>query len=85
MGLLILYLVVVNAAAFVIYGVDKRKAIRDKWRIPEATLIGLAVIGGAFGAFLGMRVWHHKTHKWKFRILVPVFLLLWVIVIGYIL
>ena len=85
MGLLILYLVVVNAAAFVIYGVDKRKAIRDKWRIPEATLVGLAVIGGAFGAFLGMRVWHHKTHKWKFRILVPVFLLLWVIVIGYIL
>ena len=85
MELLILYLVVVNAAAFVIYGVDKRKAIRDKWRIPEATLIGLAVIGGAFGAFLGMRVWHHKTHKWKFRILVPVFLLLWVIVIGYIL
>ena len=55
MGLLILYLVVVNAAAFVIYGVDKRKAIRDKWRIPEATLIGLAVIGGAFGAFLGKR------------------------------
>ena len=85
MELLILYLVVVNAAAFVIYGVDKRKAIRDKWRIPEATLLGLAVIGGAFGAFLGMRVWHHKTHKWKFRILVPVFLLLWVIVIGYIL
>ena len=85
MGLLILYLVVVNAAAFVIYGVDKRKAIRDKWRIPEATLIGLAVIGGAFGAFIGMRVWRHKTHKWKFRILVPVFLLLWVIVIGYIL
>ena len=85
MGVLILYIVVVNAAAFVIYGVDKRKAIRDKWRIPEATLIGLAVIGGAFGAFIGMRVWHHKTHKWKFRILVPVFLLLWVIVIGYIL
>ena len=85
MGLLILYLVVVNAAAFVIYGVDKRKAIRDKWRIPEATLLGLAVIGGAFGAFIGMRVWHHKTHKWKFRILVPVFLLLCVIMIGYIL
>ena len=57
----IIYLVVVNVVAFVIYGVDKRKAIRDKWRIPEATLISLAVIGGAFGAFLGMRVWHHKT------------------------
>ena len=80
-GILIIYFLAVNIAAFVTYGVDKSRAIRDKWRIPEATLIGLAIFGGAFGALLGMRVWHHKTRKWKFRILVPVFLVLWTMVL----
>ena len=71
------YLLIINIIAFFLYGIDKRKAVRNKWRIPEATLILFAAIGGALGALLGMLVWHHKTKKWKFRILVPLFLILW--------
>ena len=68
--------------AFVLYGVDKRRAIKDKWRIPEATLIGLAALGGGIGAFLGMITWHHKTKKWKYRILVPAFIIVWIAIIA---
>ena len=69
------YLLVINAAEFILYGIDKHKAIKGKWRVPEATLIGIAALGGALGAFLGMLIWHHKTRKWKFRILVPLCLI----------
>lgn len=77
------YLLAVNVAAFAAYGIDKYKASHDKWRIPEATLLWFVVLGGALGALLGMRVWHHKTKHWKFRILVPLFLVLWLAAIGY--
>ncbi len=68
------YLIIINVIAFLAYGIDKYKAKREQWRIPEATLIGLAVIGGSVGALLGMRVFHHKTKKPKFFIGVPVIL-----------
>ena len=61
---------------FTLYGVDKWKAKRQKWRISEMTLLGMAFVFGAAGAFTGMLLFHHKTRKWKFRILVPLFLLL---------
>ena len=70
-------------AAFAAYGTDKCKARHDKWRISEATLIWLATFGGALGALLGMRVWHHKTKHWKFQIFKPLFLVLWLAAIGY--
>lgn len=66
-----LYLVIMNAAAFFLYGMDKRKAIRNKWRIPEKTLLGVAFFGGSIGALVGMRVFHHKTKHWKFKLGVP--------------
>ena len=72
------YLLAVNILAFVLFGVDKQKARRNKWRIPEKTLILSAVIGGsvgAIGAILGMRFFHHKTRKARFAIGVPVILL----------
>lgn len=69
------YLLVVNILAFVLFGVDKQKARRNKWRIPEKTLILSAVIGGSVGAILGMRFFHHKTRKARFAIGVPVILL----------
>lgn len=75
-GLIGGYLVVVNLAAFVIYGIDKQKAKRKKWRIPEATLLGIAVIGGSVGALPGMYTFHHKTRKIKFSAGVPVILLI---------
>lgn len=74
--IIIAALLLVNISAFAAYGIDKRKAQRDKWRIPESTLLLLTFFGGALGALLGMRVFHHKTKHWKFRILVPLFLVL---------
>ena len=70
------YLVVVNAVAFCMYGIDKRKAIKKHWRIPEATLLGIAFVGGSAGAWVGMRMFRHKTQHLKFMILVPVFFVL---------
>ena len=69
-------LLLVNIVAFAAYGIDKRKAQKARWRIPESTLLLLAFFGGGLGALLGMRVFHHKTKHWKFRILVPLFLVL---------
>ena len=66
----------INLISFAAYGIDKRKARKDKWRIPESTLLMLAFIGGALGALAGMMVFHPKTKHWKFKILVPLFLLL---------
>ena len=51
------------------------KAVRSKWRIPESTLIGLAVVGGSVGAWLGMKFWHHKTLHAKFRFGIPIILI----------
>lgn len=66
-----IYLVAINVVTFFMYGIDKWKAKRSKWRISEATLLGLAVIGGSIGAWLGMRVWHHKTMHKKFQFGIP--------------
>lgn len=72
-------LTVVNAVAFIMYGIDKYRARNGKWRIPEATLLMLAVVGGSVGAWLGMKVWHHKTRHRKFRYGVPAILLLQIV------
>lgn len=82
MKLLFGYILLVNLAAFILYGADKRKAIRGQWRIPERTLLGAAFLGGSIGALLGMQVFRHKTRHWKFRICVPLFLLLHVLILG---
>ena len=64
-------LLLVNVVTFMIYGIDKYKAKKAKWRISEATLLLLAVLGGSIGAWIGMKVWHHKTMHKKFYIGVP--------------
>ena len=66
---------IVNLAVFLLYGRDKMKAQRGGWRTPEATLL-LAAVFGVIGAWLGMKVFHHKTRKAKFRIGVPLIALL---------
>ncbi|MCR4715543.1 MAG: DUF1294 domain-containing protein [Lachnospiraceae bacterium] len=83
--ILVYYLISINLLAFIIYGVDKRKAIKDKYRIPEKALIAFAVFGGAFGALLGMKLFHHKTKKKKFYITVPFFAVVYLVLIIYIL
>ncbi len=70
------YLAAVNLAAFVLYGIDKYKARRGLWRIPESVLLFAAAAGGSAGALLGMHVFRHKTKKPRFFIGVPVMLLL---------
>ena len=75
------YLIAINLLAFVIYGNDKRKARKNKWRTPESTLLMLAFIGGAYGAWLGMRVFRHKTRHLKFRILVPLMAVAWMVLL----
>ena len=68
-------LIVINVLTFVIYGIDKWKAKQGSWRISEATLLLLAVIGGSIGALLGMKVWHHKTMHKKFKYGLPLILM----------
>ncbi len=80
--LLLIYLLAINLITFIMYGLDKRKAIKNQWRIPEKTLLGAALLGGSAGALAGMKAFRHKTKHWKFKICVPVFLVLHV-VLGY--
>ena len=72
---LLYYLIVINILTFAVYGIDKRKARQGSWRISEATLLMLAVIGGTIGALLGMQVWRHKTMHLKFKYRLPLILL----------
>lgn len=70
------YLIIMNAIAFAMYGIDKQKAIKKQYRISEKTLLLLAVIGGSVGAYLGMRTFRHKTKHLKFTIGLPVIIVL---------
>ena len=58
---------VISLIAFILYAVDKQRAIEKKWRIPEATLIGFSLLGGAMGGYLAMHIVRHKTKKWYFH------------------
>ena len=72
----IIYILIgINVLTFFVYGWDKWKAKQGKWRISEATLLMLAVVGGTIGALLGMQVWHHKTMHLKFKYGLPLILL----------
>lgn len=71
---IIYYLFGINILTFLVYGIDKWKARQRKWRVSETTLLMLAVIGGSVGAWVGMKVWHHKTLHKKFRYGVPLIL-----------
>jgi uncharacterized membrane protein YsdA (DUF1294 family) len=79
MKLFLLYLLLMNAAAFVLMLVDKIKAVNSQWRIPESTLIGSAVLGGSAGALLGMYAFRHKTRHAKFTIGIPAILIVQII------
>ena len=81
--ILVIYLVVINVVTFFLYGIDKWKAKRSKWRIREAKLLGLAVLGGSVGAWLGMKVWHHKTMHKKFKYGVLATIIIQLIIFAY--
>ena len=72
----LIYLAAINVVTFFLYGIDKLKAKRSKWRVSEAALIWMAVLGGSVGAWLGMKAWHHKTQHKKFKYGLPLILLM---------
>ena len=71
----LLYLLLINAAAFVLMLADKIKAKKNRWRIPERTLIGSAILGGSIGALAGMYTFRHKTKHLKFTLGIPAILI----------
>ena len=74
--LIILYLAIVNILGFALMGIDKRRARKMAFRIPEATLFAIAIIGGSLGSILGMLLFRHKTRHWYFRFGLPLILIL---------
>ena len=83
MNIILYYLLAVNIATFLLYGVDKYKAKKSKWRISEATLLLMAVIGGSIGAWAGMRLWHHKTMHKKVKYGIPVIIIMQIALLAY--
>ncbi|HYE83511.1 MAG TPA: DUF1294 domain-containing protein [Clostridia bacterium] len=83
MKVLVIYLIVVNMAAFGIMGIDKHKARRHKSRISENSIFTSGIIGGGLGVLLGMSFFHHKTKHLKFKVGIPVIVLLNIIMFGY--
>ena len=77
--ILIAYLLFINTLAFILYGVDKRHAVRHLRRIPESVLIWMARLGGGLGSWIAMFVFHHKKKHTKFRVLVPLWITIWTI------
>ena len=82
MKIFLVFYIIMNLVTFILYGADKSKAKKGKWRIPEKTLLLFAACFGGLGAFLGMKVFRHKTKHTSFRILVPVCMILQFILIA---
>lgn len=78
---LIIYFIIMNIVGFALMGIDKRKAIKRTFRIPEATLFIVAIIGGSIGSILGMQVFRHKTRHWYFVFGMPAILVVQIILL----
>ena len=83
--LILVYLAALNVATFFTFGIDKWKAKKAKWRIREAALLLLAVLGGSIGAWLGMKVWHHKTLHKKFKYGIPAIIIAQLALVAFLL
>ena len=77
------YLLTINIITFFLFGIDKWKAVRDQWRIPEKTLLLSSLIGGSAGGMIAMRFFHHKTQKPLFRYGMPAILMLHIFIYLY--
>lgn len=78
------YVLVINLVLFAVMGIDKHKARKGLWRIPEKTLFGLAIAGGSIGGILGMQVFRHKTRHNSFKFGFPAILVLQLAIIGFV-
>ncbi len=74
MNTAVIYLIFMNLIGFGLMGVDKQRARRRDWRIPEKVLFGAALLGGSVGAWAGMYLFHHKTRHWYFVVGMPLIL-----------
>ena len=83
--ILLYFLLIINAAALMLMLADKIKAKKNLWRIPEATLVGVAALGGSLGALLGMQLFRHKTKHVKFFVGIPVLLALHIALLAWLL
>ncbi len=79
---IIIYFLITNLIGFALMGIDKRRARKGAFRIPEATLFSIAIIGGSIGSILGMLIFRHKTKHWYFKIGLPIILLIQIILIA---
>ena len=79
--MLYVYYGVLSIVTLILYGIDKHKAIRHEWRLSESTLLLPIALGGAYGALIGMLIFHHKTRKMKFVILVPLFVIIHTVIL----
>lgn len=77
--IILIYALAINLIAFAMYAIDKRRAVLGKWRVSEKSLLAVAVAGGSFGAYAGMKIMHHKTSKPAFAIGVPAVMLIQVL------
>ena len=81
----VFYILILNFVTILVFGIDKSKAKKGMWRIPESTLLLMAVLGGSIGAWMGMRVWRHKTQNTKFKYGIPVVFIIQVALCIYLL
>jgi len=78
---MLIYLLIINLIGFLIMLIDKQRAVHKEWRIPEKTLIGVSILGGSIGMFIGMSSFRHKTKHKKFTIGVPFILLMQICIV----
>ncbi|EUJ43813.1 DUF1294 domain-containing protein [Paenilisteria rocourtiae] len=81
--LLVIYYIAINSIGFASMGIDKRKAMKHQWRIPELTLLFFAFLGGGIGSWISMHLFHHKTHKLKFTCSIPISVVLHIGIVIY--
>lgn len=81
--MIIIYLIIMNCIAFALMGIDKDKARKGAWRIPEKSLFLSAILGGSIGAILGMQTFRHKTQHWYFKYGMPLILILQIVAGGF--
>ena len=84
-NMILLYVAVVNVVGFAMMGIDKSRAKRQAWRIPEKTLFMCAIFGGSFGMIVGMNTFRHKTKHWYFKYGLPAILVVQMVLAGYLL
>lgn len=81
MTILVYSIIFVNCLAFIIYGIDKRKAVKHQWRISEKALLSISFLSGMIGSIAGMVVFHHKTRKWYFWVVHIFTVILWGVIV----